>query len=153
MKLFLALLVLASVSVFSFAQTAPVQPQSESKPESKKSLLRTWFEHLKKGLSESSVQHRYQRTKVTAVAAVRGDSQTQSDPNQPEWKGSRKARKDAVLRKERAEFAKAVDLIMEGKTEEGVLALDSFEKAHPKSSMLGEVREAREKAKELSQAE
>lgn len=145
MKLFFLFLFLASVSVVSFAQ-------SPAQPESRKSLIMTWFEHLKKGLSESSVQHRYQRTRVTAVAAVRGDSQAQADPNQPEWKGSRKARKDAALRKERAEFAKAVDLIMEGKSEEGVQALDSFEKAHPKSSMLTEVREAREKAKELSQA-
>ena len=119
----------------------------------KRTFLRTWFEHLKEGLSESAVQSHYQKNRVTAVAAVRGAQQDVVNPDKPAWKGGQKAKKSAQAKKERAQFGKAVDFILEGKTKEGLEALDAFEKAHPKSALLPDVEQARAKALELQAAE
>jgi hypothetical protein len=132
-----ALLILVFVAAGAFAQDA--------KPQKSKFMM--WFEHLKQGLSESSVQGRYQRgRRVTAVAAVRGSKQDGPDPDKPAWKSGKQAKKAATMKKERAEFAAAVDLIMGGKAPEGVAALEAFEKAHPESPLLPDVKEAKEKA-------
>ncbi|MBI5622812.1 MAG: hypothetical protein HY924_03435 [Elusimicrobia bacterium] len=114
-----------------------------------KGWLRTWFQHLKQGLTESAVQADYQRVRVTAVAAVRGTPQDSADQNKPSWKAGAKARKTAQAKTERQEFGKAVDLILEGKTGQGIAALEAFEKAHPKSALLADVAEAKERARQL----
>lgn len=119
----------------------------------RKSSFLVWFEHLKKGLSDSSVQDRYQKRRLTAVAAVRGSPQDSVDPDKPQWKGKRKSKKDLQLKAERAEFAAAVDLIIEGKQADGLSALETFEKAHPESALLPDVREARQKAVEMKTVE
>ncbi|MFA6317120.1 MAG: hypothetical protein WC943_06850 [Elusimicrobiota bacterium] len=124
-----------------------------AKPKPAKTWLRTWFEHLKQGLSESAVQGNYQKARVTAVAAVRGSEQELSDKNVPSWKAGARTRKALRNKAERQEFAKAVDLILEGKSEEGVAALEAFEDAHPKSPLLVDVREAREKARQMDSPE
>ena len=54
---------------------------------------------------------------------------------------------------ESREFEKAADLAVAGKLDESFAALEVFEKAHPKSSLLGEVREAKAKAKEALEAQ
>lgn len=118
-------------------------------PRPKPSMLRTWFKHLKEGLSESSVAGSFQKSRVTAVAAVRGAPQGAVEPDKPQWKGGAKAKKAEQLKKEKAELASAVDLILEGKVKEGEAGLEAFEKAHPKSPLLADVAEAREKLKEL----
>lgn len=110
---------------------------------------RTWFEHLKKGLTESSVRSHYQKSRVTAVAAVRGAKQEAMDADAPAWIGGPESRKAAQTRKERAEFEKSVDFILKGEFKEGLAGLEAFEKAHPKSGLLPEVRQARENAKLL----
>lgn len=125
---------------------------AEEAARSRSSILRTWFQHFKEGLAESSVSSRYQKRRVTAVAAVRGAKQESVDPGKPHWKGGAKSKKAKQLRMEKAALAKAVDLILEGRIEEGKAGLDAFEKAHPKSSLLPEVREAREKLAELEAA-
>ncbi|MBI5210705.1 MAG: hypothetical protein HY927_12105 [Elusimicrobia bacterium] len=139
----------------SVAPAAPPSPaaaaQQEGKP--RKSRFRVWFEHLKQGLSESAVQGQYQKARVTAVAAVRGTKQGAEDPDKPSWKGGAKTKKAVELKKERQEFGKAVDLILDGKAKEGVAALEAFEKAHPKSTLLPEVAEAKSKAKEMEVSE
>lgn len=140
----IALLALVSLAAPAFAAKAEAS-------KSRLSVLKTWFKHLKQGLTESSVSGEFQRQRVTAVAAVRGSAQAHADPDKVAWKtGSSK--KLATLRAEKVELASAVGLLEEGKVSEGVAALDAFEKAHPKSPLLKEVAETREKAKELEAA-
>ncbi len=116
--------------------------------------IRKWFENFKQGLMGSAVESQYQRRRgVAAVAAVRGARQNVDDKNKPYWKGSAGSKQSAQLKKERAELAAAVDLALAGKTEEAMAAFDAFETAHPKSSLLPDVRQAREKLKALEEDE
>lgn len=155
MKTILVSTLFAGVMISSspaFAEEAPATaPAAAVKP--RKSSFLVWFEHLKKGLADSSVQDRYQKRRVIAVAAVRGSPQDSVDPDKPQWKGKRKSKKDLQLKVERGEFAQAVDLILSGRQAEGLAALEAFEKAHPESPILPDVREARQKAVEMKTAE
>jgi TolA-binding protein len=114
------------------------------------SALRSWFKHLKEGLADSSVSEHYQRKQAfAAVAAVRGAAQDSVDPKAPAFKSSEKTRRSKELRGERQELTSAVDLILAGKLDEGQAGLDAFIKAHPKSPLLADAKQAREKMKEL----
>ncbi|MFA6002507.1 MAG: hypothetical protein WC881_00410 [Elusimicrobiota bacterium] len=130
---------------------APVQAQDKNKWDS----LTTYFKNLKQGLTDSSVEGQYQRGRGTVVAAVRGQAQDdgKAELDKPLMKDPAQERKRKQERAERREFEKAVDLINEGKLGEGIAALEAFEKAHPKSARLAEVREARAKALELKEAQ
>lgn len=124
-------------------------------PRAKPSSLMTWFENLKNGLRESSVSGRMQRgRRASAVAAVRGSAQGDDKASLDEgtMKQPSRGKKAKQEKKERAAFEAAIDLVMAGKTAEGLSALDSFEKDYPKSSLLPQVAEARAKAKELQGA-
>ncbi len=114
--------------------------------------MRTWFEHLKEGLTESSVSGQRQRGRLTAVAAVRGKGQSSVDPDKPAWKSGAGSRKAREMRKQKAEFAAAVDLILNGQLSEGDEKLEAFEKAYPASPLLAEARQARAKVREASAA-
>lgn len=110
----------------------------------------SWFKNWKSALERSAVEGKYRKMRTaTGVAAVRGNLQAADDPEEPFWKGgwTEKTEKDRM--KERGELAAAVGLIMEEKGAEARAALDAFEKAHPKSSFLGEVKEARAKLDEM----
>ncbi|MBI5241126.1 MAG: hypothetical protein HY926_11690 [Elusimicrobia bacterium] len=121
---------------------------------SKWDSLKTYFKHLKQGLMESSVEGVYQKRGVVAVAAVRGAAQgdEKSDLSKPGMKDPAKERKIKVRKAEAREFEKAVDLAVAGKYDEALAALEAFGKAHPKSTLLGDVKEAKGKVKE-AQAE
>ncbi len=121
---------------------------------SKWDSLRTYFKHLKQGLMESSVEGVYQKRGLVAVAAVRGAGQAdeKSDPAKPGMKNPAKEKKIKVRKAEAREFEKAADLAVAGKFDESLAALEAFEKAHPKSSLLSDVKDAKEKVKE-AQAE
>ncbi len=124
-------------------------------PKARPSSLMTWFQNLKNGLRESSVSGRMQKGhRASSVAAVRGSAQgddkaslEEGTMKQPSM--SKKAKRE---RREKAAFESAIDLIMAGKTEEGLGALDAFEKEYPKSAWLAQVAEARAKAQELRAA-
>src|SRR5579863_5194375 len=77
--------------------------------------LKLWFQHWKEGLAGSAVEGQFQQKSLTAVAAVRGDEQTLDDPNKPYIKGKLGDKQAKMLRAERAELGKAVDLILSGK--------------------------------------
>ena len=119
-------------------------------PKSRFASLKTFFQKLKEGLSESSVSGDFQKRRATAVAAVRGNPQDSADPNKPAFKGGAKGKQAAQLKKERAELSSAVDLVIEGKVQDGIAALESFEKKHPKSALLPDAKEAKAKAQELA---
>lgn len=107
-----------------------------------------WLGGLKTALAESAVRrHQRQHRRAAAVAAVRGNEQLLEDPSKPYWKGSSASRKERAERQERAELTKAVELALDGKADEALKALDAFESARPKSALLDDCRQAREKIK------
>ena len=120
-------------------------------PTAQESVL-TFFRHLRESLSQSAVQGQRKRSRVGSVAAVRGSDQSSplADPNEPVLKGDGRSRRDKLSMAEDAEFAKAVDLVLAGKTEEGVKALEAFKTAHPKSRSLDKVQQAIDEAKGLA---
>ncbi len=127
------------------------EPAKAEKPASALESTLIWFRHLREGLADTAVKHQYQHRSAAAVAAVRGPEQDSVDPDKPEWKLKSKSDK-AAIKKERAELASAVDLVIAGKYDEGRSALDAFEKAHPQSKLLPDVAEARENIKALEGA-
>ncbi len=142
-------LVLGSVAL----RAAPAE-----KPKSALDSIKVYFQHLKQGLTESAVQGDYQRGRHTAVAAVRGAPQAdaRADADKPVMSQPAQTRRQKAEAAERREFEGAVDLVAEGiklksaaKVDAGIAALQAFEKAHPKSLRLGEVREAEGKAQQL----
>ena len=118
--------------------------------------IMTFFKHLKESLSQSAVQGERKKSarRSGSVAAVRGASQSSSlgDPNETVLKGDVRSKKDKLAMAEDAEFSKGVDLILAGKTDEGVKALEDFKAKHPKSHNLDKVQQAIEQAKTLSAA-
>ncbi|MBI3553812.1 MAG: hypothetical protein HY077_15060 [Elusimicrobia bacterium] len=123
--------------------------RAEDTMKSRLAALKTWFQHFKEGLDESVVSDEYQKRDIVAVAAVRGAAQDSAEPNKVYWKDPAKAKKAAQLKKEKVELSAALEKILSGNIKEGKTALDSFERAHPKSTLLADARKARDKAKEL----
>lgn len=142
---------LTLVFTLGAAALGPVRAEDKAKKEapSRWASLRTWFKHWKQALEKSAVEGRYRKKRSTAVAAVRGSAQDEKDPKKPYWKGTWSSKKRAERMKEREELAKAVELILKEKPVEAKAKLDAFEKAHPKSSFLPDVKEARAKLAEL----
>ncbi len=124
--------------------------EAAKKPASRLGSLKTWFKTWKVALRKKAIQARYRRgVSATSVAAVRGSKQSEADPRLPYWKGSWSDKKAAQRLEERKEQSAAIDLILEEKYDEAEKALDAFEKAHPKSAYLADIREARIKLAEL----
>ena len=123
---------------------------SKPAPTAKESVM-TFFRHLKDSLAQSAVQGERKRNRVGSVAAVRGADQSSplADPNEPVLKGDARSKKDKAVQAEDAEFAKAVDLVLAGKTEDGVKALEAFKTKHPKSHSLDKVQQALDQTKAL----
>lgn len=144
----LLFLVSFSSLLASGVYAAPPAKEAEKTP---LNGLRTWFKHLREGLSESSVSGAYQKRNVTAVAAVRGEEQKSAELETVEWKGSRSAAGKA-RKAEQKELDVAVALIEQGQIEDGLKAIDAFEEAHPKSSFKKDLPEIRAKAKEYQAA-
>jgi len=129
--------------------------RAEQKPKTKWDSIREYFQFLKQGLTESSVQGVYQKRGAVAVAAVRGKDQTdeKADLSKPQMKSPAKERKIKVRKAESREFEKAAELALAGKFEETIAALEAFEQAHPRSPLLDDVRAAKAKAKEAMEAQ
>lgn len=131
----------------------PGMARAEDKPApTAKESLMTFFKHLKSSLAQSSVQGERKRARgAGSVAAVRGAGQYSelADPNETSLKGDSRAKRNKAAMAEDAEFEKAVSLILAGKNDEGVKALEDFKVKHPKSRSLSAVDEAIAKAKAL----
>jgi hypothetical protein len=126
----------------------------ESKPAGTTASIMTFFKHLKESLSQSAVssERKHAGRRGSSVAAVRGASQNSAmaDPNEPSLKGDARSKKEKAAMAEDAEFAKGVDLVLAGKVDEGVKALEDFKVKHPKSHSLEKVQEAIDQAKALA---
>jgi len=135
----------------AFLLAAPVRADdAKSAPTATESVM-TFFRHLKDSLAQSAVQGQRKRARVGSVAAVRGGDQSSplADPNEPVLKGDARSRKDKAAAAEDAEFTKAVDLVLAGKTDDGVRALEAFKSNHPKSRSLDKVQQAIDATKGL----
>jgi hypothetical protein len=120
-------------------------------PTARESVM-TFFKHLKQALALSARADQRRNDRGAAVAAVRGGDQTSvaADPNQPAIKGGAAAAKAAKQRLEDKELESDLDLLLNGKTDEGVKALEAFKTKHPKSHNMASVQDAIDKAKSLS---
>lgn len=136
--------VVLAVSLFAGAYA-----RAEDPAKGKAGVL-SWFKNWKNALERSAVEGKYRKMRTaTGVAAVRGSGQAAADKDEAYWKGGWSEKREKERSQERVELAAAVGLIMDGKGAEARAALDAFEKAHPKSSFLDEVKEARSKLDEM----
>lgn len=137
----------AAVLVGALLGSVPAQAKDDAKG---KAGVMSWFKNWKNALERSAVEGKYRKMRTaTGVAAVRGSGQAAANPDEAYWKGGWSEKREKERINERGELAAAVGLIMDGKGEEARAALDAFEKAHPKSSYLGEVTQARAKLDEM----
>jgi hypothetical protein len=108
-----------------------------------------FFARLYKALTSDTAQ-KYASSghRLSSVAAVRGAALGDQDPAEPYWKGGMTEEAAKKQETERKEFAAAVQLAVNGKLSDSTAALEKFQKDHPKSAMLPDVKEALAKAKE-----
>lgn len=107
------------------------------------SSWKSWYNNLYKGL-RSKVQRKFEsKTRVSAVAAVRG-AKTGRDASELYWKGgiSEQARKKAEA--ERKALGDAVELVVNGDNAAGRTALEKFMKDNPDSVYIPDAKEALE---------
>jgi hypothetical protein len=142
----------AALAALLLAAPALADDKPAPAPTARESVM-TFFKHLKEALSTSAVQGERKRAHGASVAAVRGAGQASplADPNEPVLIGDARSKRDKALMAEDAEFAKAVDLILAGKTADGVKSLEQFKTSHPKSRSLDRVQQAINEAKLLNQ--
>lgn len=145
----LAVLALAVSPLLAEEAAKPAEaPKAESAATKVAAGFKTWLQHLREGLAESAVGGRRQKTRVTAVAAVRGAGQDSVDPEKPAWKSTAEAKKAKADKAEKAELASAIDTVLAGNLAEGRDKLAAFEKAHPDSALAKDAKEARVKVEE-----
>jgi TolA-binding protein len=100
-----------------------------------------YYENLLKGL-KSKVQKKFEsRTRVSAVAAVRGARQG-GDAEALYWKGGVSEKAQKKLLEEKKALGDAVQLIVDGKLVDGKAALESFIKDNPDSLYAADAKEA-----------
>ncbi len=102
---------------------------------------RTWYVNMLSGLKAKVEARLESKTRVSAVAAVRGANQNE-DPYALYWKGgiSEKARKK--LDDERKKLVSAVELVVNGDPGAGRDALNKFIKDNPDSCFVKDAQEA-----------
>jgi hypothetical protein len=144
---------ITSAALAALLLAGPALADDKPAPTARESVM-TFFKHLKETLAQSSVSGQRKHNRVGSVAAVRGADQASplADPNEPVLKGDARSKKDKIAMAEDAEFAKAVDLILAGKNDDGVKALEEFKTKHPKSHNLDKVQQAIDQAKSLNAA-
>jgi hypothetical protein len=133
------------------ASAAPAASAASAASAARESVM-TFFRHLKLALTDSAVAGERKKNRSAAVAAVRGAGQSSelANPDEPSLKGDAAAAKIQAARAEDAEIEKALDLLIAGKTDEGIKALEAFKTSHPKSRSLPDVQQALDKAKSLN---
>ena len=100
-----------------------------------------WYSDMLKGLKTKVSKKLQSKTRVTAVAAVRGAKQGE-DVNAPYWKGGVSEKAQKKLADERKQLTDAVELVVGGDVEGGRAALTKFLKANPESFFAPDAKEA-----------
>lgn len=145
-----AKIISAALAALILSAPAMADDKPAPTPTTRESVM-TFFRHLKESLAQSAVQGERKKNRSGSVAAVRGADQSSplADPNEPVLKGDLRSRKDKMAAAEDAEFSKGVDLVLAGKTADGVKALEDFKTNHPKSHSLDKVQQAIDLAKTM----
>jgi len=100
-----------------------------------------WYSDMLKGLKTKVAKKLQSKSRVTAVAAVRGAKQGE-DANALYWKGGVSEKAQKKLADEKAEITAAVELVVNGDVEGGRAALDKFVKGNPESFFLQDAKDA-----------
>lgn len=122
---------------------AAVQPAGTDQAEVRKDKesWKSWYDNFYKGLRSKVQKKFHSKTRVSAVAAVRGDK-TGGDASELYWKGgvSEQALKKAEA--ERKALGDAAELVVNGDAAAGRAALEKFIRENPESLYLPDAREA-----------
>jgi len=102
---------------------------------------KSWYSNMLKGLRSKIEKGMESKTRVTAVAAVRGAKQG-SDPKALYWKGGISDAARKKLEAERKQLGDAVQLVLDGDVAGGSAALNKFIKDNPDSVMLQDAKDA-----------
>lgn len=103
-----------------------------------------WYENLLKGLKTKIQKKLESKTRVTAVAAVRGAKQG-GDARALYWKGGVSDAAQKKLEAERKQLTEAVQLVLDGDSGGARAALEKFIRDNPESFYLPDAKEALEK--------
>ncbi len=144
-------LLIALVLVFSF--NAVYAAEKAAAPEKKD--WKTWYSNMLKGLKSKVEKKLESKTRVSAVAAVRGAKQG-GDPKALYWKGGVSDAARKKLETEKKQLTDAVQLVVDGDLAGGRAAMTRFIKENPESVYVQEAKEGLENlppAEEVKPAE
>ena len=102
---------------------------------------KAWYNSMLKGLKTKMSKGLESKTRVSAVAAVRGTKQG-TDANALYWKGGVSEKAEKKLAEEKKQLTEAVELVVGGDTEGGRAALKKFLKDNPESFFAQDAKEA-----------
>ncbi len=102
---------------------------------------KSWYGNMLKGLRTRVEKKLSSKTRVSAVAAVRGAKQG-SDPKALYWKGSVSDAAQKKLEAERKQLGDAVQLVLDGDIAGGRAALQKFIKDNPDSVFMADAKDA-----------
>lgn len=140
------------VMLVALAATLAVPARSQETAAPAKQSWSAFFKNLRSSLQNSAVSGQQKKGRnAAAVAAVRGSAQAKkniADPNEPGLKGDSKAKKAAKELALNGEFDAAVNLIIDGKAEDGLKELERI-KAANKSYRVDDINKAIEGAKAM----
>ena len=102
---------------------------------------KTWYVNMLRGLKAKVDARLESKTRVSAVAEVRGADQNE-DPYALYWKGGISEKAQKKLDDERKQLASAVELVVNGDPAAGRDALNKFIKDNPDSCFVKDAQEA-----------
>ena len=132
-------LLIALVLVFSF--NAVYAADAVEKPAKKD--WKSWYSNMLKGLKSKVDKKLESKTRVSAVAAVRGAKQG-GDPKALYWKGGVSDAARKKLETEKKQLTDAVQLVVDGDLAAGRAAMAKFIKENPESVYIQEAKEGLE---------
>ena len=111
-----------------------------------------WYKKVLKTLNSKIEKRLAPKVRISAVAAVRGADQS-IDPMELYWKGGMTEKSAKKLDGEKKEFIAAIEMVVNGKTDEGKKLLETFIKNNSDSLYLQDAKEALSKLSESEKIE
>ena len=111
-----------------------------------------WYKKVLKTLNSKIEKRLAPKVRISAVAAVRGADQS-VDPMELYWKGGMTEKAAKKLDGEKKEFIVAIEMVVNGKTDEGKKLLEAFIKNNSDSLYLQDAKEALSKLSEAEKVE
>lgn len=132
-------ILIAMALVFSF--NAVYAAEKAAAPEKKD--WKTWYSNMLRGLKSKVEKKLESKTRVSAVAAVRGARQG-GDAKALYWKGGVSDAARKKLEAEKKQLTDAVQLVVDGDIAGGRAAITKFIKENPESVYIQEAKEGLE---------